>query len=508
MPQENKTKKINFEGSLARRAFLICLLLLILPLTIHSFLLYAREIRLIEQNLRLDLRAIGSEAAERLSERIHMDWRLIESKDSNLALKTIPIESNTPRYFAKLQNPETLLLGVATSPNEALTAERSLLPFLTLPESASFPIDMSLGALPEDQWQESFSIQDTELLLTLGTSRQRIHDLQTLHLAFRIGSFLFLIAIIGGGAVYLLLRKAYRPLNALQLTMERVAEGAIHSRYTPHAWGFEINAIGACFNETLDSVLRHQEETEREKVAKEKLAQELNLGHVIQDGLLPKSFPSMPHLEIGTGSLPAKEVGGDFYDLFSLPSGKCMIAIADIAGKGISACLFSLGLRSSLRALASSTDNLSEIVAKANELFLLDAKDNGDFATLWIGLLDQNKLHYLSLGHPPILLNRRGTISELSTHHPAIGLMALNALQSASLDLESGDTLLLYSDGITEAHDATQALYGLDQLKTCLGEVAAKPAQTIVNHVLQDLHRFSTDTEQHDDLTLLCIRFV
>lgn len=508
MPKENKTQKINFEGSLARRAFLICLLLLILPLLIHSFLLYAREIRLVEHNLRLDLRAIGAEASMRLSERIHMDWHLIETRESNLSLKAAPLGPNTPHYFVKLADPETILIGVAISPTEALIAQRSLLPFLILPESASFPIDMTLGSLPEDQWQETFPIQDTELLLTLGTSRQRIHDLQTLHLAFRIGSFLFLIAILGGGAVYVLLRKMYRPLNALRLTMERVAEGAIHSRYTPHVWGFEINAIGACFNETLGSVLRHQEETEREKLAKEKLEQELHLGHVIQESLLPKSFPSLPNLDIGTGSLPAKEVGGDFYDLFAMPNGKCMIAVADIAGKGISACLFSLGLRSSLRALASTTDNLSEIVSKANELFLLDAKDNGDFATLWIGLLENNTLHYLSLGHPPILLKRQEEIQELSTHHPAIGLMPLNALSSAQIHLETGDTLLLYSDGVTEAHDTSQALYGLEQLKTTFLEGSAHSAQATVNHLLQDIHRFSQGAMQHDDLTLLCIRFV
>jgi serine phosphatase RsbU (regulator of sigma subunit) len=507
MPQTNKTKKTHFKGSLARRAFLISLALLILPLLIHSFLLYAREIRLEEALIRTDLKALGAQTAQKITAQIHTDWELLAGDAGALPRKTIDLPPSAPARFAQIDpSKDILLVGIAISDTHALVTEHSLSSLLALPAEPSFPIDLSLQPLPQDQWQEAFPLPDTNLTLTAGTSKQRIYDLKTSHLLFRIGSFLLIVVVIGGGAVYFLLWKTYRPLNALRLTMERVSDGAIHSRYTPHLWGFELNAIGNYFNETLDAVLRHQAATETEKIAREKLARELQLGHQIQASLLPRALPSLHTLDIGTGCLPAKEVGGDFYDIFPLPSGKCLILVADLAGKGISACLFSLGLRSSLRALATTTDDLSHIVSKANDLFLLDAKETGEFATLWIGLLDARTLHYISLGHPPTLLKRSGQVVELSTHHPALGLMPLDALQPAHRALEEGDELLLYSDGVTEAHNPTQELYGLQRLKTAFLNTQGLTAQNSADKLLQDVERFSAGASQHDDLTLLLIR--
>ncbi|HEV7737801.1 MAG TPA: PP2C family protein-serine/threonine phosphatase [Chlamydiales bacterium] len=511
MPQNHKTKKTVFEGSLARRAFLICFALLILPLFVHTFLLYRKELQDEEKIIRTDLRAIGAQKAQHLSEQIHADWQLLENRANWLDIQAISLPAGASSRFAVLdEEKQSLITGIAISETHAIAIERPLKTLLAMPEPPSFPIDITLtpNALTNDQWQEPFPIPDTNLTLTVGTSSQRIYDLQISHLILRVASFLFFVAVIGGGAVYFLLRKAYRPLNALRLTMERVADGAIHSRYTPHKWGFELNDIGRCFNDTLNSVLLHQEEAEAERLAREKLAQELKLGHEIQESLLPKTFPSMPNLDIGAGCLPAQEVGGDFYDVFRLPSGKCLIAVADLAGKGISACLFSLGLRSSLRALASTTDNLSEIVTKANDLFLLDAKDNGDFATLWIGILESKTLHYISLGHPPVLLKRQGQFHELSTHHPALGLMPFSGLKIATQFLEPGDELLLYSDGATEAHNTSQELYGRQRLKESFLRCQSINAQSDADLILQDIQRFSQGTFQHDDLTLLLIRLV
>lgn len=511
MLQHNKTKKKIFEGSLARRAFLICFALLIFPLFVHTFLLYRKELQDEEKIIRTDLRAIGAKEAQHLSEQIHADWQLLENRANWLDLQAIPFPTGETSRFAVLDaEKQSLITGIAVSETNAIAVEHPLETLLSLPEPPSFPVDISLipNALANDQWQESFPIQDTNLTLTVGTSSQRIYALQISQLILRIASFLFFVAVIGGGAVYFLLRKAYRPLNALRLTMERVADGAVHSRYTPHRWGFELNAIGESFNDTLNSVLLHQEQAEAERLAREKLAQELKLGHEIQESLLPRTFPTMPNLDIGTGCLPAQEVGGDFYDVFLLPSGKCLIAVADLAGKGISACLFSLGLRSSLRALASTTDNLSEIVAKANNLFLLDAKDTGEFATLWIGMLESKTLHYISLGHPPVLFKRQGQFLELSTHNIAIGLMPFGGLKIATQLLEPGDELLLYSDGATEAHNTSQELYGMQRLKASFLRCQSVNAQNDADLILQDIQRFSQGTLQHDDLTLLLIRLV
>jgi sigma-B regulation protein RsbU (phosphoserine phosphatase) len=282
--------------------------------------------------------------------------------------------------------------------------------------------------------------------------------------------------------------------------MERVAEGGAHARYTPQMWGFEINAIGLEFNSALDRLLMHQQEAEKERIHREKLAQELKLGHDMQANLLPKVIPQIHHLKLAAGYLPAKEVSGDFYDVFPLPSGRMLLLVADIAGKGIPACLFSLGLRSSIRALASTTHDLSLLVEKANELFLHDAQESGMFATVWIAILDKNTLHYLNLGHPPALLKRHREIRELSTGHPALGLMKYESLKTHSIQLEPGDELLLYSDGVTEAHHADNELYGLRRLKDSF---LRSRFGSSLDSILEEIELFSQNHPQKDDLTLL-----
>jgi sigma-B regulation protein RsbU (phosphoserine phosphatase) len=120
--------------------------------------------------------------------------------------------------------------------------------------------------------------------------------------------------------------------------------------------------------------------------------------------------------------------------------------------------------------------------------------------------LESQKLEYISLGHPPVLLKRRGHLLELSTHHPAMGLMPLNELVANHQSLESGDELLLYSDGATEAHDPNGELYGIARLKASFLRCQDTNAQSSSDQILQDIHRFSQSADQHDDLTLLVIR--
>lgn len=516
MPQNDKTKKVMFRASLAQRAFLVCLAFLIVPLFIHSFLLYGREIRLKEQDVRTDLRAIGSEMAQRISDLIHIDWQILEVKSvgwSPLAAvfhaEKIAAPPNVPSHFAVInEQRKSLLAGVLVSQKEARAIAHPLVELLSLKEPASFPIDASFGndSLHQDQWVEQFDLPGTDLILLLGTSSLRIYELQKSHVILRVATFLLLVGALGGGIVYLLLRKLSRPINTLRLTMEKVAKGSLHSRYAPQRWGFEVNAIGRYFNETLDALLLHQKQAESERVKREILAQELKLGQEIQTGLLPREFPLIRDLDIGAGCLQAKEVGGDFYDVFPLSSGNILIVVADLAGKGISACLFSLGLRSSLRALAETTDNLSQLLRKANDLFLLDAGETGEFATLWLGILEERTLHYASLGHPPALIKRQGKLIELSTHHPAMGLMPFSTIRAHSHKLETDDELLFYSDGATEAHDAEEQLFGIDRLKQSFLQCTGAVASVSAAQILKDIQLFSKGVPQHDDLTLLVIR--
>jgi len=356
------------------------------------------------------------------------------------------------------------------------------------------------------QYQKEVELEREEVQLEAQVDGPHFHKT---NFFIEITSFLAIELVIGGGLVFLLLRKLAKPLNVLRLTMARVAEGAVDSRYVNQRFGFEINTIGEYFNETVDALLLHQKKAEEEKIQKERLAEKLQLAQDIQADLLPKKIPIAPHLDIGASYLPALEVGGDFYDVLPLSSGKILLVLADIADKGISACLFSLGLRSSLRALAESLgDNIPELLRKANDLFMLDAEETSQFATVWLGILDGNLLSYVSLGHPPALLKRNGELIELSTGHPSMGLGHLDEITVSKYELNSRDELFIYSDGATEAHNVDGALYGMVRLKNAFLRTTSSSAAQISKSILSEIQSFSHGISQHDDLTLLLIRFI
>ncbi len=499
--------------SLAWRTSIVCLLFLIAPLLVHTFMLYWHEIRLAEADIRSCMKAIGSGLADRLSERVHFDWQILEANcPLAIDIKQMALSGGNPgdRFAALNERGDAVEVGVFVSEGVARVISHPLQEILPL-KDAPFPIDIRFTRSGlNDQWIEQFSIPDTQLFLVLGTSNERIYALQKKHFLFRIGSFLGLVVFLGGGLVFFLVQRLTKPLKALSLTMRRVAEGAVHSRYVPQWWGFEINSIGIAFNETLDEMLSHAQKVEEERMKRVRLAEELKLGHEIQESLLPKKFPLIRDLEISAGSIPAHEVSGDFYDIFRLDfshgkEAKTLIVVADVAGKGISACLFSLGLRSSLRALAANISSLSEIVEKANQLFLSDAEESSQFATLWIGIAEKRSLSFVNLGHPPALLKRGGTLKELTTGTAALGSMRYESVEVSSIDLEEGDEILIFSDGATDAMDADGRRYGIDRLKKSFLHCKKRDG---ADEILNEIQLFSQGALPHDDLTILFLRVV
>jgi sigma-B regulation protein RsbU (phosphoserine phosphatase) len=475
--------------------------------------LEAQEVQNQEQDIRDTLQVVGAQISQRIEDVITLDWDILDAPrgeevfGSLFEFREITVPPQTADHFA-LVDQSALFIGKKTSETTATAIVHSTQELLQL-QKPPFPIDVQLNQESHDRWVERFPIPNTDLTLVLGTQEQDIFHLQTTHFAIHILSFFLIVIVIGGCLVFLLLKRLARPLNVLRMTMERVAEGLVYSRYVNQRWGFEINDIGQYFNETVDALLVHQKEAEEERIKKEKLEQELQLAREIQADLLPKIIPAAPHLDIGAAYLPALEVGGDFYDILPLTSGKILIVLADIADKGISACLFSLGLRSSIRALAEAMGNdLPQMVKKVHELFCLDAEETSQFATVWIGILDEKKLSFVSLGHPPALLKRNGQLQELTTGNIAIGLPNFEIPKAQQIELKSGDELLLYSDGATDAHDADRLLYGLDRIKQSFLRSTNIGAAESSHQILEEIQSFSQGIAQYDDLTLLVIRMI
>ncbi len=322
-------------------------------------------------------------------------------------------------------------------------------------------------------------------------------------------SLIFFIGLLGGGAVYLLTKRMAYPLEALQSVMERVSQGEVEARFRRDPLGFEINQLGNQFNEMLDNLLRLNKEAEREKLARERLDQELKIGREIQMSLLPSSLPQFPGIEVASTFIPAVEVSGDFYDLFSIDAHRCLIVIADSAGKGVSACLYGLGFRSALRSFASMGIPVEEIIKRTQDLFLLDTADSGFFITAWIGIYDNRtrQLHYSSQGHPPALLLRGNELEELATGGLPFGVEEGRGANVKELYIHKKDLLFFCTDGVIEAHDRENQLFGMKRLKEEVSRLGEKGPRRLGELLLREIQTFSHGKAPHDDITFFSILF-
>lgn len=358
-------------------------------------------------------------------------------------------------------------------------------------------------------------IEGTDLKLLLDADERVIYANLYSHLIHVLGIFFVLLAF-GGWAALWLTQRMSQPLNRLMEVMNRVSEGDLTARFEPDRMGFEINSIGEIFNQTLLS-LRHQMHcAENERVQKETLKRELNIGQEIQMSILPHEWPNFPGVELAARYVPAKEVGGDFYDIFAKKrSGSdledVMITVADASGKGISACLYSLGVRSMLRSFWMDHDDVATIIEKANNLFCEDTGTTGMFVTALVAIYspDSRRLHYVSAGHnPAFLLRADGTIEPLMTHGIAMGVEKLKSrsVLSSSVELGQGDLVLFYTDGITEAHSIEQELFGEERLVEFLRKERRGSAEQIADRLLATTHHFAKGAPQHDDITVMVLR--
>ena len=225
--------------------------------------------------------------------------------------------------------------------------------------------------------------------------------------------------------------------------------------------------------------------------------------------MLPSEIPELKELDIATGFIPAKEVGGDFYDLFMPKDKKLVVSIADTSGKGISACLYSLGIRSMLRSFCSITQNLHEIIKKANELFMKDTKDTGTFVTLWLGIydLETNVLQYCNMGHNPPYLKRGDHLATLKTEGMALGVVPVEEIHVNEVKLEKDDQITLYTDGVIDVQNKKHEFFKESSLVNVLQKTQGS-AQDVVKSIMQEVNLFKEDTDYPDDLTIVSIKIV
>ena len=244
--------------------------------------------------------------------------------------------------------------------------------------------------------------------------------------------------------------------------------------------------------------------------AQQEIRNDLEMAHSVQAALVPSDLPEDPRAGVAAYMTPALEVGGDFYDAFITDDGRLAFSIADVSGKGVASALMMAVGRALLRSAANQHPDPSEAIASTNDqLCSMNPKEL--FITAFFGVIDMElgTLTYVNAGHdPPYIMNSHGT-PEMIPHTGGIALGVLPGLSYAetTLPLDPDISMFLYTDGITEAENATGQQFGRDRLEQRLAELADEPPQKMMDDILTDLAAFRGDAKQFDDITCLALRF-
>jgi len=263
-----------------------------------------------------------------------------------------------------------------------------------------------------------------------------------------------------------------------------------------------LDALAADAASILDNARLVERERERQR-----LEQEIGIARDIQQALLPKNLRDFPNLSVSGVNFPCLSVGGDYFDVFPLDEKRTAFLLADVSGKGLGAALLTTMLQGALSGMSLGTDP-ARTFNHVNR-FLCDHAEVGRYATMFFAILEEGgKLEFINAGHPSPILLRQGRAEEAFTEGSfPVGLVPEAEFTTASIQLETDDTLVLFSDGVTEAMDPEEQLYGVGRLKEVLEGKHELPLDEIQKVVLESVENFARGARQADDVTMLVVRY-
>jgi phosphoserine phosphatase RsbU/P len=263
-----------------------------------------------------------------------------------------------------------------------------------------------------------------------------------------------------------------------------------------------LDALAADAASILDNARLVEKERERQM-----LEQQIAIARDIQQALLPKNFREYPFLSVSGVNFPCLSVGGDYFDVFPLDDKRTAFLLADVSGKGLGAALLTTMLQGALSGMTLGTDP-ARVFNHVNR-FLCDHAEVGRYATMFFGILDDaGRLEFINAGHPSPILIRKDTVEEAFTEGSfPVGLVPEAEFTTSTLQLQPNDTMVLFSDGVTEAMDPEEELYGVPRLRGVLQGKPDMQLDEIQKAVLESVENFARGARQADDLTLLLVRY-
>jgi len=300
-----------------------------------------------------------------------------------------------------------------------------------------------------------------------------------------------------------------RRIDKTNEALQRITSGELETRVEAEGTR-EFRSLASGINVTVEALQGWIAEAEA------RMESELSAARAIQRSALPSTFPpfpDIPEFDLYATMDAAREVGGDFYDFFLLPdsgpgSGKLVFLIADVSGKGVPAALFMMKAKTLIRRELQSGFDLSRAIERAN-VELAEGNDACMFVTMWVGMLDYATGHveYVNAGHnPPLLWQAEGGWRWLQERSGLpLGLMDVGVYNAYSFDCSAGDKVLIYTDGVTEAMNVDEELFGEERLEAVANTATDECPEALVKTVRGSVASFAQGAEQSDDITILSL---
>jgi serine phosphatase RsbU (regulator of sigma subunit) len=292
-------------------------------------------------------------------------------------------------------------------------------------------------------------------------------------------------------------------LSTLTHGVRQLASGDFRTR-VPVRSRDEFGALAGAFNQMAEDLERH----EARAVEQERLRRELELSRLIQTEMLPRTSLRSGPAEIGGVSIPAREVGGDFFNYFVLPDGRLALLVGDVSGKGVSAALLMANIQATLRARLPHETDLAKLADRLDRE-LDQNTPGGVYLTLFLAILDIDgrTLRYVNAGHnPQFLLRSGGGIEPLGSTGMPIALYAGHGYSEARVALAPGDLLFFYTDGLVETENESGDMFGADRLQRILAAEKTDGIDLVLRDVEEQVAAFRGEAEPFDDATMMALR--
>ncbi len=356
---------------------------------------------------------------------------------------------------------------------------------------------LAYAPLPSNGWSLGVLFPQDELMEDI------THLNQTVLILSFVG-FLFIFAVI-----VLIARSITHPLRNLSKAAQEIATGNLDVTLPVIKGGDEVARLAGSFDHMKTSLKQYIADLTETTAAKERIESELKIAHDIQMGILHKIFPPFPdrhELDIYATLIPAKEVGGDLYDFFFMDDDHLCFTVGDVSGKGVPASLFMAITNTLIKTKATRGLTPDAVLSRVNEDLAMD-NPSMMFVTMFLGILNirTGELSYANGGHnPPYIIRAGGGVEPLEmTGDVALGVVESFVFQSRTIFLGKGDTLFLYTDGVTEAMNMKNELFGVERMVRDLERFRDAPIKELIEGVMQSIRDYSDGAPQTDDITMM-----